>query len=74
MKEYRCTRNAPYSHQCLGHNDLTPRQGYYIMAASQEEAWEKMAMRFPEETNKGFTVEEWPGGDVTVVEVKRKDG
>lgn len=73
MKEYRCTRNASYSHQCLGRDDLSARQGYYIMASSQEEAWEKMAVRFPEETGEGFTVEQWQGGDVTVVEVARED-
>lgn len=73
MKEYRCTRNAPYSHQCLGHNDLSARQGYYITANSQEEAWEKMACRFPEEADEGFTVDEWRGFDVTVVEVARED-
>lgn len=68
-REFRCTRNVLYSHQCLGHNDLTARQGYYITAGSQEEAWEKMACRFPEESAGGFTVEEWEGSDVTVVEV-----
>ena len=69
-KEYRCTRNASYSHQCLGHDDLTVRQGYYITATSSEEAWDKMAARFPEEAKEGFTVEEWEGFNVTVVEVK----
>lgn len=70
MKEYRCMRNASYSHQCLGRDDLSARQGYYITANSQEEAWQKMAVRFPEEAGDGFTVEEWQGGDVTVVEVR----
>jgi hypothetical protein len=66
--EYRCTRNALYSHRCLGQQDLSARQGYYITAASEEEAWEKMALRFPEETEEGFTVAEWEGFNVTVVE------
>ena len=68
-REYRCTRNTSYSHDCLGHEDIRARQGYYIAAGSQEEAWQKMAVRFPEETKEGFTVEEWQGFDVTVVEV-----
>lgn len=70
-QEYRCTRNALYSHDCIGHNDLTARQGYYIWASSKEEAWEKMATRFPEETSEGFTVQEWEGFDVIVEEVTR---
>lgn len=72
-REYRCTRNALYSHQCLDRNDLTARQGYYITANSQEEAWEKMASSFPEETNDGFTVQEWESCDVTVLEVRREN-
>ena len=43
------------------------------MAASQESAWEKTTLHFPEETGDGFTVEEWQGGDVTVVEVTREE-
>jgi hypothetical protein len=30
-----------------------------------------MAVRFPEETSEGFTVQEWEGFDVIVEEVKR---
>ncbi len=71
MKEYRCTRNALYSHQCIGHDDLTARQGHYIQANSIEEAWQKMAIRFPEETEAGFTVQAWEGFNVKVVELKR---
>ncbi|MDL5055396.1 hypothetical protein QQ056_17845 [Oscillatoria laete-virens NRMC-F 0139] len=73
MKEYRCTRNAAYAHNCLGHNDLTARQGYYINAENAEEAWERMAIRFPEEVKAGFTVEEWESFNVTVMEVKRDE-
>ena len=69
-REFRCTRNAPYSHQCLGHNDLLSREGYYITASSQEEAWEKMARRFPEEASAGFTVQEWEGLNVTGDDVR----
>lgn len=70
LKEYRCTRNALYLHNCLGQHDVRERHGFYIMASSQEEAWEKMAGRFPQETREGFTVDDWQGGDVTVTEKK----
>lgn len=71
MKEYRCTRNAPYQHDCIGHDDLVARQGYYIEAESAEEAWQKMAIRFPTETEVGFTTQEWEPFNVIIVEVKR---
>lgn len=75
MKEYRCTRNASYAHGCIGRDDLTARQGYYIHANNAEEAWQKMAIRFPNETEAGFTVQEWESFNVTVVRVERdKDG
>ncbi len=73
MKEYRCTRNASYSHNCIGRDDLSARQGYYIKADSIEEAWQKMAIRYPEEASVGFTVEEWQSFDVRVVEVKQDE-
>lgn len=74
MREYRCTRNALYLHNCTGRDDLRERQGHYIWAESEEEAWEKMATRFPEEAEAGFTVQEWESFDVTVVEIKREIG
>lgn len=73
LKEYRCTRNAPYLQQCLGHDDLSVRQGYYLMAASESEAWQKMAVRFPEEAFEGFTIQSWSQFNVSVVEVERFD-
>jgi lipase chaperone LimK len=73
MREYRCTRNALYLHDCTGRDDIRERQGYYISAESEEEAWQKMATRFPEETEAGFTVQEWESFDVTVVEIKRDE-
>lgn len=73
MQEYRCTRNASYSHDCIGRNDKTARQGYYIKANSPEEAWDKMAIRFPEEVKEGFTVQEWKSFNVVVVEVKQDE-
>jgi len=71
VKEYRCTRNALYAHDCLGRDDSSARQGYYVKANTAEEAWEKMAIRFPEEAGAGFTVQEWEGFDVKIVEVER---
>ncbi|RUS93306.1 hypothetical protein DSM106972_096620 [Dulcicalothrix desertica PCC 7102] len=71
MREYRCTRNALYQHDCAGGDDIRERQGHYIHANSEEEAWQIMAMRYPTETTAGFTVEEWEGGDVQVIEIKR---
>ncbi len=61
MTEFRCTRNRPYvSPTCLGHSDLTARQGYYINAATRDEALTRMAVLFPEEYDlrAGFTVQE----------------
>ncbi|MDJ0713940.1 MAG: hypothetical protein QNJ54_06945 [Prochloraceae cyanobacterium] len=66
-KEYRCTRNALYQHDCIGRDDLVPRQGYYIRANCAEEAWEEMAKRYPDETEAGFTVQEWESVDNVVV-------
>lgn len=73
MREYRCTRNALYSHDCIGRDDITARQGHFLWAESEEEAWQKMATRFPEETEAGFTVQEWESFDVKVVEVRRDE-
>ena len=73
MKEYRCTRNALYSHDCIGKYDLRERQGHYIWAINQEAAWQEMARRYPEETTAGFTVQEWERFDVKIVEVKRDE-
>jgi hypothetical protein len=72
MQEYRCTRNAPYQHDCLGQDDISARQGYYIWANGAEEAWQKMAIRFPEEVTQGFTVDPWEGFNVMVVEVQEE--
>jgi len=46
---------------------------YYIIAISEESAWEKIAVWFPEEVNVGFTVTEWSGFNVKVVEVKTNE-
>lgn len=59
LKEYRCTRNAQYTGNCVGRDDITARQGYYIHAHSEEEAWQQMASRYPQETAAGFTIQDW---------------
>ena len=73
MREFRCTRNALYLHECTGRDDLRERQGHYIKAETEEEAWQEMARRYPSETEAGFTVQEWESFDVKVVEVKRDE-
>jgi nicotinic acid phosphoribosyltransferase len=72
-REYRCTRNAPYKHNCIGHDDIRERQGHYVWANSEEEAWEKMAKQYPDETADGFTTQEWEGFNVIIREVRRDD-
>ncbi|MHC5746773.1 MAG: hypothetical protein ACYTXT_33760 [Nostoc sp.] len=73
MREYRCTRNALYAHECSGRDDIRERQGHYIWAINEEAAWQEMARRYPEETAEGFTVQEWEGFDVIVVEVRQEE-
>ena len=62
----RCTSTI-----VLDASDVRERQGHYVKAQSEEEAWQIMATRYPKETLFGFTVEEWIPFNVTVVEVKR---
>lgn len=59
LTEYRCTRNADYTGNCVGRDDISARQGYYLYAHSEEEAWQQMAARYPNETEAGFTVQDW---------------
>ena len=60
MTEYRCTRNLPYPEDDSDNPEhLKFRQGHYIHAESEEEAWQQMAIRYPEETALGFTVQDW---------------
>ena len=57
MKEFRCTRSDLYSHDCIGHDDITTRQGYYIIAENRHEAIKIMMERFQNET--AFTAKEF---------------
>jgi Nif11 domain len=76
LTEYRCTRNASYTGNCSGRDDITARQGYYIHAHSEEEAWQQMATRYPNETSAGFTVQDWSENSnksVVVLRVERDE-
>lgn len=53
-EEFRCTRNSPYLHDCLGHDDIKSRQGYYVIAKTEEDALRVMARDFPKDIA-GFT-------------------
>ena len=76
LTEYRCTRNASYTGNCSGRDDITARQGYYIHAHSEEEAWQQMASRYPDETTLGFSIQDWSehsGKSVTILRVEQDD-
>ncbi len=77
IKEYRCTRNFPYPNDDPNDPDhLVLRQGHYIHAHSEEEAWQQMAARYPSETSTGFTVQDWSdrsGKSVTILRVEEDE-
>ncbi len=56
MNDYRCTRNSVYPPTSPGHTDLTAREGYYVRAATRDEALRAMRRRFPDDLE-GFTAE-----------------
>jgi len=56
-REYRCTRNAPYMHDCIGHDDICARQGHYIKGYSVGDAIKEMVKSYPDEIEEGFTVQ-----------------
>lgn len=57
-KSYRCTRNSPYSVVgCLGHTDVSCRQGYYMSARNPLHAAMKMFASYPKDAFDGFTVQ-----------------
>jgi len=59
MYEYRCTRNGPYrAPTCSGHNNISCRQGYYLKAIDDADAYNKMQKKFPLD-KEGFTVQLW---------------
>ena len=53
-------------HKCIGQNDLSARQGYYVTADTEGEALAIMRRNFPNDTH-GFTVKLWKT-DVPVFE------
>jgi len=71
-REYRCTRDAPYTAPtCEGHTDRKCRQGHYVQAASATEALQTMARDFPADVadGHGFTAHRWIGcSEVSAVE------
>lgn len=72
LTEYRCTRNFLYSSD----DDIVNRQGHYVRAHSEEEAWQIMAARYPNETEAGFTVQDWSANSnksVVVLRVERDE-
>jgi hypothetical protein len=58
MTQFRCTRNTPYEKGCPGYDNLSARQGYYITAETEHEAYMEMARRFPGD-HLGFAVQVW---------------
>lgn len=57
VNEYRCTRSDLYKHDCFGREDLSARDGHYIVSFTAEAALEEMKRRYPAEKN--FTVDLW---------------
>ena len=58
VNEYRCTRSDLYKEvTCVGHHDLSARNGHYIVTSTPDEAFAEMQKRYPDE--KGFTVTLW---------------
>jgi len=53
MNEYRCTRTTPYGHSYAPNapcaNDKTARQGHYVHAKDEVDAYNQMAKEFPED-------------------------
>lgn len=59
MNTYLCRRHQPYQNpRCLGYTELSERQGYYIDAASEQEAIAIMGQMHPNDSA-GFTVQLW---------------
>jgi len=72
LKEYRCTRNKPYAHGCIGHDDISARQGYYIEASCALDAYGKMCADYPEDVDDGFTIEIYSNGPRRLITFKEE--
>jgi len=60
MNEYRFTRPHVYSSpDCPGHKNPSARQGYYIIASSEQEAFQKMHEQHPEFAGQRLDVQFW---------------
>jgi len=58
LPEWRCTRRTPYAPGCIGHSDISARQGYYIRAVNAVDALNIIKAQFPGDTM-GFDVQYW---------------
>jgi AraC-like DNA-binding protein len=77
ITEYRCTRNFLYPEDDPDNIEhISLRQGHYIRAHSEEEAWQIMARRYPDETEAGFSIQDWSKNrnkSVVVLRVERDE-
>lgn len=56
-QEFRCTRNSMYQGEGnLGKDNLSAREGHYIVADSEDAALDRMAEKFPDD-RRGFTAD-----------------
>jgi hypothetical protein len=74
--EYRCTRQKPYDHDCLGQYNTGSRQGHYRVVENEEEAVRRMVEDFPDDVKAGygFTVQQCRPVRGTVFEWSVRDG
>ena len=58
-KEFRCTRNSLYQGESnLGKDNLSAREGHYVVADSEDAALDRMSELFPDD-RRGFTADFW---------------
>lgn len=74
MPEFRCTRNAMYSHPCIGRDNLSARQGHYVTADSAEAARREMRKQFPEDRPNEHPDTTFTATPTTVVRTNNGDG
>ncbi len=60
LNEYRCTRNSLYREGSIGYNDMSARDGHYILAYNRDGALRQMMLRYPNEVD--FTCDLWRKG------------
>lgn len=62
MNEYRVTRGDLYKHDCIGHNNVSARQGHYFQMKSVQQLKQVLKGLFPNE--KSFTYQEIVQGQI----------